>query len=841
VPAPKRIYHATRLTGPTPTIDGRLDDACWRELGSWAGEFTEFVPNHGATPTKPSELKLLYDDKYVYVGIRAHDNPALVTRFAGPRDTFTGDIVGITFDSYFDHRSAYEFDLTAAGQKLDLLLSNDGWDTTWNAVWDGKVAHDAEGWTAEFRIPLSQLRYNNRQPQVWGMHAWRWIARNNEESDWEVLANDGTGLVYSFGELHGLDLPTPRRHTEIVPYASAKLTTHSLPDAKGRKNETEIAGGADAKLQLSSSFTLDATLNPDFGQVEADPAEMNLSAFETFLSERRPFFLEGKNIFDFSLDEEEPLFYSRRIGHAPTLAARANAYDVPESTSILGAWKVSGKSANGLAIGVLHAATAEEHAKYSDATGEHTESLEPATQYAVVRAQQEINGGQTLLGGIASLTLRTPKSPELTAALPKQAFVGGLDFERYWQDRTYSLTARGIVSHVSGTPEAIALVQADSARYYQRPDADYVRFDPTRTVIDGWGGYVMAGKRSKGHWRYHEKLTAYSPGLDFNDLGYLREADRLKAHTEVAYVEKQPRAFYREYEVRFEYDQKWNYGREYLESNYNGRLIATLANKSSIDVHLIYTPASLDPVALRGGPTLQGTSWWYGGLWASTDSERRWVASIWCDRSASQDDVYRAWTFQPQLKYRPLPAFAVSLALDKRSTMDRHFFVPSSSASGQPAYLVSNLHSDSLAYTARVQWFITPELSIQYYGNPFGSSGRFSNYSRVLDPRATSEPGRYVALPAPTFLDGNYWFDDNRDGRADYSAGRPDFSFGQFRSNLVLRWEFRPGSNLYAVWSQERADWRGDAANTGSVLRRLTGSPQTNVFPVKCSYWYGLR
>ncbi len=836
---PRRIYTAVRLAAAPPRIDGRLDDSCWDKDGTWAGDYTQFSPKHGSTPTEPSKLKVLYDDKYLYVAIRAYDDPAKMTRFAGPRDKFTGDIVGITFDTYFDHRHGFEFDLTSAGQKIDLVLSNDDWDTTWNPVWDGKVAHDEQGWTAEMRIPLSQIRYNNVTPQIWGMHSWRWLARNSEESQWKLLANDGTGLVYSFGELHGLDLPRPRRHMELVPYVSAKYTRHDN-DANGRGQKTDLFGGADAKLQLTTSFTLDATINPDFGQVESDPSEMNLTAFETFLPERRPFFIEGKNIFDFAFDEDDLLFYSRRIGHGPSLAPRSDAYDVPESTSILGAWKVSGKSSGGLSVGLVHAVTSEEHASYADATGVHAQSLEPATQFAVLRVQQDFDRGQTVFGGIATVTQRTPKSAELADLLPKQAYAGGLDFERFWADRTYSFAAKAIGSHVTGAPAAVARLQLASARYYQRPDADYVTFDPTRRSLDGWGAYVMAGKRSKGNWRYHEKLSAYSPGLEFNDLGYLREADRIRQHTEVAYVEKQPAHFYRDYELRVENNNYWNFGGEHLGSDLSAYFLTNLQNKAYAEAKLKYSGEALDPVALRGGPALRVPGNWYLGAYANTDAERRWVASLSVHQTIAEHDAYSDWHVMPQLTYRPTSALVLSIAANRNGTKDHRYFVPSTSSSGTPTWIVSSLKSESLTLTGRVQWFITPGFSVQYYGSPFGSSGAYSNFQRVADPRAARYPDRTLALPRPTLFDGTYYFDAPSGGRADYSVGRPDFSFGQFRSNLVVRWEFRPGSDLYVVWSQERSDFRADPSNSATIIRRLPSAPQTNVLLIKCSYWFSM-
>jgi hypothetical protein len=838
-PAPKRFYVAVRLRATPPTIDGKLDDACWREAGDWAGNYTQFSPTYNSPPSETTQLKVLYDDKYLYVAIRAFDRHAdQLARFASVRDDFSGDILGISFDTYSDHRNAFEFDLTAAGQKIDLTLTNDGWDTTWNAVWDGKVSHDAEGWSAEMRIPLSQLRYNGQNPQTWGMHAWRWFARNSEESQWKLLANDGSGSVYSFGELRGLELVKPRRHLELVPYVSEKYTLQP-PAADGTTRKNEITGGLDAKLQLTSSFTLDATVNPDFGQVEADPSEMNLTAFETFLEERRPFFLEGKNILQFALDENEPLFYSRRIGHAPSLAPRENAYDIPETTSILGAWKITGKTRQGLSLGLLQAATAEEHARYFDGTAVRSQSLEPATQYFVVRALQEANSGNTTCGGIAAVTARSSKSTALSALLPKQSIVAGADLQHYWDDRTYYITAKVVGSRITGTPDAITELQTGSARYFQRPDARYVNLDPARTRLDGWGGYLAIGKGSKGRWRFHEQATAYSPGLELNELGYFRQADVYRQLTKLYYVEKEPAAFYRNYQVTLKNTNAWNFGGDHVRSDLELDADLGLQNRANMSAGMTYSDSVLDPAALRGGPALRQPGALSGFVYYGTDSERKWVAEFNLSETAGRNGFYREHYLLSRLKYRPLPALTFSAALEKRTTREQRHYVEAIALDGRPAYVVSALNNDSLSFTLRALWILKPELSLQYYGSPFGSAGSYADYAEIVAPRATNYALQARPLGTPVDAQGTLQF-SNAGGKPQYALSRPDFSFGQFRSNLVLRWEFRPGSNFYAVWSQSRAEWRNESESAPSAIRHLTSAPNTNVFLIKCSYWFSL-
>lgn len=835
-PGPKRTYVATRVAEP-PRIDGKLDDTCWTSTGEWAADFTQYTPEHGGPPTEPTRLKILYDDKNVYVAMRALESrPDLKRIFAGPRDERAGDSIGIAFDTYFDHRTGFEFNLTSAGQKADYSVADDRWDRTWNAVWDGKVSHDETGWSAEMRIPLNQLRYNSRPEQTWGLHAWRFVARNTEESQWQLLGRDGSGLVYSFGELRGLVLPEPRRHAEIVPYVSAKHTSGN--GASRRSDAYELAGGLDGKLQLSSSFTLDATINPDFGQVEADPSEMNLTAFETFLNERRPFFLEGKSLLQFDVNGAD-LFYSRRIGRGPSLGARSDAYDVPESTTILGAWKVTGKTTNGLALGFLHAATDEEHAKYVDASGTHEQSLEPAANYLLARVKQDLNGGNTTVGGIATFTQRSLKTDSLRERLPEQAVVGGLDLQHYWKDRTYFVAAKVIGSHVAGEPAAISRLQTSSARYYQRPDADHVDFDPTRRSLDGWAAQLDVGKGSKGNWRVNHMLAAFSPGVELNDLGFLRQADRIQQEANIAYVVNEPASFYRQYDVALRYESDWDYSGEHLRSETEFEISGELKNKAWAGLELNYTPESLSVSALRGGPALRVPPMFEYAVWYETDSSRKLSAWGSYYDAKGADNSYREESVEAGVKYRPFPALTLSLNAENNRVHQGRQYVSARTPAGQPVHLLSDLKSETLSYTLRVQWFFRPELSLQYYGSPFGSAGSYRGFERVIDGRAGSYAQRTRVL-SPTFADGTYSFDDDGDGVRDYSARLTDFSVGEFRSNLVLRWEYRPGSNFYAVWSQGRSERRDIRTGTSGIINRLPNAPVVNVFLLKFSYWFSI-
>lgn len=430
------VYETVRLNTAKPKIDGKLDDACW-QTGNWGGDFVQWIPKEGAAPSQKTEFKILYDDHSIYVAFRNYDNePEKITRRAGRRDEFSGDMAGICFDSYHDKRTGFEFDMSAAGQKLDLIITNPSQvDFNWNAVWFGEVGMEDSAWIMEMEIPLSQLRYSNEEEQVWGLHVWRWVDRHQEESDWEPQTSTGPGILYLFGELKGIKNLKKSQRMELMPYASGRLKTFKKEPGnpfadKGREPLGNI--GMDAKIGVGSNFTVDLTINPDFGQVESDPSVMNLTAFETFYEEKRPFFLEGKNIFEFEFNNMS-LFYSRRIGHSPSYKPDISDdqhIKAPDNTTILSAVKFSGKTSKGLSVGVLQSLTANEKATVKSATEEKKVSVEPLTNYMVARVQQDLNKSNTMIGGIFTSVNRFTNDINLEF-LNKEAYTGGLDLLHY--------------------------------------------------------------------------------------------------------------------------------------------------------------------------------------------------------------------------------------------------------------------------------------------------------------------------------------------------------------------------------------------------------------------------
>jgi hypothetical protein len=839
---PARVYQTVRLEGRAPEIDGRLDDEAWKQ-GEWAGDYTQQIPTEGAPPSQPTELKILYDDRHVYFAIRAHDDPALVHRYPGRRDDFTGDIVGVCFDSYNSKRTGFEFDLTAGGSKIDLILGNGEteWDTTWDPVWDGKVGHDDEGWTAEFRVPLNQLRYGPQDEQVWGLHSWRWIDRNKEEDQWQLIPRQNTGRMYQLGELHGIrGLPRPR-HVELLPHVLGKAGSGpSVPDGG---TEGSGSAGLDAKVGLTSNFTLDATVNPDFGQVEADPSVVNLTAYETFYAEKRPFFLEGRKILSFEIEDEDQIFYSRRIGAPPSglpFLAPEETASLPESTTILGAFKVTGRTDGGLSVAALQAFTQKETVTVASPFGGREAVVEPFGSFTVGRLHKDWDKGNTSLGAMITSTHRWVDD-EALAFLPTQATTGGLDVTRHFADRSWVLEASGVVSHVSGEPEAIRALQTNAVHYYQRPDADHLGVDPERTSLTGHGGMVRFGRSENSRLRLLDHFHWYSPGLDLNDVGYLRQADVLANQVFLGWSETVPKGLFRSYSFQVSREDQWDFGGLATRSATEVEASGQFKNKWRAQVELDYDDV-VDTRMLRGGSALRWHDFYEASAQTFTDDSRRVWASISGGHSWARDDDSNASELGGHLSLRLSNRLSVSGEASYARLLDNLQYVDTAETDGGTRWVLGRIDQDTWSFTFRVNLSITPDLTVQYYGSPFVGTGRYTAFKKATDTLARANADRFH-LYGPDEIqyrpETNSYRVTEAEGGPAYSFLNPDFSFRQFRSNLVARWEWKPGSSVYVVWSQGRTDyvpsWNGSFQDNWS---ELWSTRPDNVFLVKLSYWF---
>ncbi|HSG50235.1 MAG TPA: DUF5916 domain-containing protein [Longimicrobiales bacterium] len=843
------VLAAVPVQGRPPRLDGRLDDDVWRSAQPAVG-FTQFEPTPGAPASQRTEARVVYADDALYVGIRAWDSaPDSIAAQLTRRDQGSySDVVGVVIDSYFDRRTAFHFEVNPQGVKTDIYRFDDtAEDRGWDAVWDVATVVDEEGWSAEFRIPYSQLRFRDGAQQTWGINFVRRIARLDELSLWAPTSREDAALVSRMGELTGLrNVKSPTR-MEINPYSLGRLAREEGNSANPfyKANAFSGAVGADVKYGVTSDLTLNVTINPDFGQVESDPAQVNLSAFETFLPERRPFFVEGSSFFNFGLalgdgdDAVESLFYSRRVGRAPQGApdTQGGWADADDNTTILGAWKLSGKTAGGWSVGIMNAVTAEETAEVITGDGTQLDpSIEPFSNYAVVRVARDFREGRTALGVISTSVNREKTSAD-ALGLRSGAYTGGVDFRHRFAGDNWQVNGYFLASHIRGSQEAMAAAQLSSARYYQRPDADHVAFDPSRTSLSGVSGYLAVSKISGGRWRLGTLVQTRSPGFDVNDAGYLREADFTTAVLYAGYAVNNPMGPFRRWRLNANGWTGWTYGGESQGAGGNINGSAQLANFWSVHAGVNHNGGGVTTALLRGGPAVRKEGRWNGWGGITTDSRSRLQLSLNTFWNRATESGSWGLGLSPTLRFRPSGRATLSLgSFVNRSVNDLQWL--GRMGTEDPAYLFGEIDQTTVGITARMDYAFTPTLSLQLYAQPFVSAGAYSDFKRVSDPMARSYRDRVT--PIATTGSGNQVLGDfDGDGTEDALAS-PDFNFKQFRSNAVLRWEYRPGSALFLVWAQGRgayAPYQGDFS-FGSDFGDLFGQQADDIFMVKLSYWF---
>jgi hypothetical protein len=836
---------AVRITGRVPRLDGRLDDEAWAAAPAVSG-FRQKDPAEGAPATEATEVRFVYDDHDLYVGARMASPGGRVQAPVSRRDLWEqAEAIFVSLDTYHNRRTAWTFGVTAAGTRVDAYHPGDSEeaDSTFDPVWEARVARDSAGWTAELRIPLSQLRFNPGEGQTWGMNLRRWIPQKEEDDYWRPVPKSVTAWASRFGELRGISEVRPARRVELMPYVSAGASFTPSPDAGDpfhNPREASLRVGGDAKVGFGPNLTLDATVNPDFGQVDADPAVVNLSAYETFFAERRPFFTEGSQLLS---GGGAGYFYSRRIGAAPHLPADGDFVDEPQSTAILGAAKLTGRLPSGLAVGVLGAVTRREWARTFTADSARFGRLEvePATAYGVVRLQQELGGsgstaGVILTGVHRALDGETP----LAARLGRNAFGGAVDWDLRLGGNRYAVSGAVGFSRVAGDSLAIARLQRSSARYFQRPDAGYVELNPGATVLSGFDAQLAAQKISGEHWLWTVSAQARSPGFELNDAGQLSNADFLLLSGELRYRETRPRGPFRRWSLYVTPNLKWNWGGVYNNPSYYIDFEPVWKNFWRSWFTLVYVPRTQDPTLTRGGPLAQYPAGWTGIAQVASRSGARvgWNGLAYYARNEEGGNTRR---LSGTVSVRPGPQWQLSVAPSYLRSHPLRQYVTSFSngpaATFGRSYVFAAVDRSEFSAEVRLSYLFTPDLSLELYAQPFASSGRYHDF------RELPSAGTYELAP----LDGDTTR-VLRDGTetllrlGDESRTIADFNLRSFRSNAVMRWEWRPGSTLFVVWQQDRS---GDLARiapvgAGSLLETFD-TPGSNYLAIKLSYWLPLR
>ncbi len=828
-----------------PEVDGLLDDAAWNET-EWAGDFVEWRPDENTPPTFSTRFKIVYDAKNLYIGIQAFDKaPDSIEKRLSRRDGFQGDIVEVNIDSYLDKRTGFSFSVSAAGVKGDEFISENGnnWDASWNPIWYTKTNIDGEGWTAELKIPFSQLRFGKSQEQVWGLQVQRILFRKDERSVWQRVPRDAPGWVSEFGELRGLIDIEPQRQLEIQPFTVVKLDTYPKEEGNPFRDgsDTKLNGGVDAKIGITNNLTLDLTINPDFGQVEADPGAIALDGFQIFFQEQRPFFVENKNIFDYRFaNNQDNVFYSRRIGRSPQGSATVTNGDFvnqPQNSTILGAAKFSGKTKNGWSLGVLESVTGRMFAEINNNGQEREELVEPLTNYLVARAQKDFNERNSYVGGIFTATNRDLE-PSLDF-LRQAAYSGGVDFKHSWKDRKYFIEGNMVASHVIGSEESIRATQESITHLFQRVDAGHVEVDGDRTSLTGTGGKLEGGKAGGGHWLYNTGMSWKSPELELNDIGFLRQADEIRQYSSVSWRTIKPLENFRNIYIGVgqltTYDFEGNFNR--TQYDLNSEFI--FRNNWWAEFGAAHKPRIFINTFLRGGPRWRFSEENFAYLFFGSDRRKKLSFVMGHVNSQAKQDNFSLVRYVGRLNYQPFNALSINLQTEYEKNPNKTQYVTETSFDGVPRYITANIRQDTWATTLRVNYTINPNLSIQYYGQPFISRGRYTDFNYVNNPIAKDLNERITLFNQNQISmdNGVYNVDEDSNGSVDYSIGDPDFSFVQFRSNLVLRWEYIPGSEIFLVWAQG-VTGLGDPRETlgRSLDRQILNEKLNNTFLLKATY-----
>jgi hypothetical protein len=867
-------------------MDGRLDESAWR-TATPATEFTQLDPLEGEPASELTEVWVLYDDDAVYIGARMQDSQPPSSRL-GRRDGFLmdSDWFTVLLDSYNDNRTAFRFQVNPSGVRSDEVMSGGQdrhGDDSWDPVWEAATSRDESGWSAEMRIPFSQLRFRPVDEQTWGVQFARDIARNREKQLFSFTPKDERAGIARYGNLVGISGVEPSGRLEILPYTLGRgefLDVSQSDDVSfGNpfRDGSDFFGsfGMDMKYRLSSNLTLDATLNPDFGQVEVDPAVVNLTAFETRYQEKRPFFVEGQDIFSFGGGGgggggpggggggmmrffgggggggggggPTQLLYSRRIGAPPVGDAPDDAVydDVPEASTILGAGKLTGKTANGWSMGILQAVTGREYADYVDSSaGEHQAEVAPLSNYFVGRIKKDLREGQTTFGALATAVNRDLGDAQMRNDLRSSAYTGGLDFYHEWADRSWSLSGHFAASRIAGSTEVLESAQSSSARYYQRPDAHHIELDPTATSLTGYNGQISLNKQAGLHWEGSVELSATSPGFEVNDLGFQSAADRRNVEARIEYRENQPGDFLRRWDVSLNPETSWNFNGDRLDTQLSLRLSATHLNYWNLRLSADRNLESMDDRLTRGGPlALSPASTGFNvnlsSDWSKPVSGRASYRYEWdavggneSSISASVDlKLSEYWNLSvgPRLSYNNPTAQYVTSVEDALAT----------NTYGH-RYIFGDLEQTTFSMETRLNVTFLPDLTLEIFAQPFLASGDYGTYKELMTP-GTLDFFRYGVDGGQVTGagDGDYLIDPDGSGPAEaFELSDRDFNRQSLRGTAVLRWEWRPGSTLFLVWQQSRSGYDENGNfHFGNNLSDMFAREPENVFLFKVNYW----
>ena len=836
---------AVRIDGPSPRLDGRLNEPAWRAAPAITG-FRQREPDEGAPAPEATEVRLLYDDDALYVGARMFSrDPKSIVAIVTRRDNETAaETFYVSVDTYHDRRTAYSFGVTPAGVRLDFYHPSDNMDDTdsdYDPVWEARAAIDSLGWTAEMRIPFGQLRFSRADVQEWGINVARFVPARNEESFWQLVPKRETGWSSRMGALTGIRGIRPSRRIEALPYVAADSRIQQVEDPSNpflARTQSAARFGGDLKMGLGPNLTLDVTVNPDFGQVEGDPAIVNLSAFEVFFDERRPFFLEGASLLN-----RRNLFYSRRIGAPPPGSADADYAEVKDNSTILGAAKLTGRLASGLSVAGLAAVTDQEKVKTFDAASSTFGSaiVAPRVAYAAAAAQQEFgDDGSTVAAMLTAVHRDLASGSPLADVVARDAFSGIVDARHRWAGGKYDVNFWSGHALVRGDTLAILRQQRSSRRYWQR--VDNFRVDSTRRAMTGGTFGVGHSKLGGKHWLWDVDYTHESTGFEPNDLGRYGTVDNRHTFVGVRWRETQPSKRFRSYSISLGANNDYSYSWLRRRSSIDAGWDFTLPNFWRVSTDATYSARAFSDRLTRGGPVMGTAAGWDASLELQSrrGGRNEWGIDVGVDKNEDG-----SWGTGLELSLSVRPNDRLELSLDPEWAKGRNMrqyltTVPvTSNATYNNRYVFAAVDLSEVSARMRANYTFTPNLTLETYGEPFVSSGRFHTFGQLTAPRARTlrvygRDGGSIA----TNVEGDYTVTD---AEGSFDIENEDFKVLSFRSNAVLRWEWRPGSTLFLVWQQNRETDRGGGVAGPRDLFDTMGAPGENFLAVKLTYWTALR
>ncbi len=844
-PANKHV-DVVRVESGAVDLDGKLNDPIWKNV-RFVDDFLQKDPVEGALPSVRTEIGFAYDDEAFYVGARmwvesADEVSAIVTR----RDkSGASDRIIVSLDTYRDSRTAYSFSVTAAGVRTDYYHGSDlegDRDYSFDPVWEAKTWIGTEVWTAEMRIPFSQLRFNDADQQEWGLNVNRYIPGKNEDIYWIVIPRNGTGWSSRMGAMRGMQGVSPSARIELLPYVAINATIPSEVDPDDpyvdKLNLTDRFG-LDAKIGLGPNVTLDLAINPDFGQVEADPAEVNLSVFETSFSERRPFFVEGAGLFSYNGARH---FYSRRIGSTPHgfPSTTFDYLDQPQSTTILGAAKLTGRLPSGLSVGGLAAVTEREFARtFEVGTGDERQfEVEPLTFYGVGRVQQEFGANASTVGLIGTMVQREMKPGDPNQnILPRLAITGGTDWTLRFDEGTYQLEGNLATSHVQGETGAIGRLQRSSARYFQRPDADYVSFDSTRTSLTGFAG-SLEFEKTTGKWVYTAGASVETPEYELNDIGLLSSTDDIDVWGDLEYRQDKPSRAVRNWQVEANASSSWNFGGVRQKTSYSLEGSVNWSNFLTNYIGVGGNDKGLSDTKTRGGPLMDDVDLLlnvWTGMYNSFGSKTRWS---WHVGTGLYE--YDGWFLNATAGLGMNVGDRLEVSLDPgyyTEVFPRQFVMKAAGGSTETfgtRYIYSDLIFSQTSMQIHLNYALTPNLTLEFYAEPFVANGRYEGFGELAK-AGTAEFEEYNGRINYNEESSQYEVTTSADP---VFISNPDFTVRSFRSNFVLRWEWLPGSTFFFVWQQNRSGFEphGDPV-TPALWYDAATDPGDNFLALKFSYW----